>query len=76
MSRAASCARKAVATPRSSMLTRLCAGALAFALSSSSSNSGIPEVASGPGEMDDEIELAPVARDERMVEGSQVKGRT
>src|SRR6516165_6362855 len=54
MRRAASCARKAVATPTSSMLTRLRAGAFAFALSSSASNSGIPEaarVASGPGEM-------------------------
>src|ERR1700747_431592 len=54
MRRAASCAKKAVATPTSSMLTRLPAGAFAFALSSSASNSGIPEaarVASGPGEM-------------------------
>ena len=55
MSRAASWARKAVATPTSSMLTRLRAGALALALSSNASNSGIPEaarVASGPGEID------------------------
>lgn len=48
-----SCARNAVAMPTSSMLTRLRAGAFAFALSSSSSNSGIPDaacVASGPGD--------------------------
>ena len=54
MSRATSWARKAVAAPTSSMLTRLLAGALAFALSSSLSNSGMPDaarVASGPGEM-------------------------
>src|SRR5262249_15159654 len=54
MRRAASWARKAVATPTSSMLTRLRAGAFALALSSSASNSGMPEaarVASGPGEM-------------------------
>src|SRR5881392_3721796 len=54
MRRAASCARKAVAMPISSMLTKLRAGAFALALSSSSSNSGIPDaarVASGPGEM-------------------------
>jgi hypothetical protein len=51
MSRAASCARKAVATPTSSMLTKLRAGAFALALSSNASNSGIPDaarVASGP----------------------------
>jgi hypothetical protein len=54
MRRAVSCARKVVAMPTSSMLTKVRDGAFAFALSSSSSNSGIPEaarVASGPGEM-------------------------
>ncbi len=39
MRRAASWAKRAVATPTSSMLTRLRAGALAFALSSNASNS-------------------------------------
>src|SRR6476661_1392923 len=54
MRRAASWARNAVATPTSSMLTRLRAGAFAFALSSNASNSGMPDaarVASGPGEI-------------------------
>ena len=54
MSRALSRARKAVAIPTSSMLTRLRVGALDCALSKSSSNSGMPEAArvfSGPGEM-------------------------
>src|SRR6516162_5385960 len=54
MSRAASWAKNAVATPTSSILTRLRAGAFAFALSSKTSNSGIPDAArveSGPGEM-------------------------
>src|SRR5213078_842819 len=48
MRRAASCARNAVAIPTSSMLTRLRAGAFAFALSRSSSNSGMPEAAPRP----------------------------
>src|SRR5215471_12928123 len=53
MRRVASYARSAVATPTSSMLTRLSVAAFAVALSSSSSNSGMPEaarVASRPGD--------------------------
>src|SRR5215207_5105506 len=51
---APSSARKAVAAPTSSILTRLRLGAVDCALSINLSNSGIPEaarVASGPGEM-------------------------
>jgi hypothetical protein len=51
---APSSARKAVAAPTSSMLTRLRVSAVVCALSIISSNSGMPEAArfaSGPGEI-------------------------